>query len=192
MKWTTTRFVLAGVTAALTFAVAFALGAGVIIVTGIPATGGLANILVAVTFATTGALIARVPGFSTLVVTLVFTMAVPTVVGGPPGPQKIVNGLLIGLAHDLVLLILGRDRAVAYIVGGASAAMVSILSIWGTMVVLHLPGVEKLQPLVLPLTGVQAVLGAAGGYLGVRVYRGRLSNLSVVKRLGGGEPPSLR
>lgn len=180
--WETRHFVLAGVTAAMTFAAAFALGAGVIVATGIPATGGLANIFVAVLLATVGAQIARVDGFGTLVVGLVFTFAVPTIVGGPPGPQKIINGVLIGLSFDLIIALAGK-RVWAYVLAGAVAAMVSIVSIYFTLVLLHLPGIDRLRSLLLPLTLAQGVLGSLGAYVATLIYRKRLRRLVAVQRL---------
>ena len=100
-KWTIRDFGLSGIFAAITFGLAFALGAGIITATGIPATGGIANIFIAVLVVLIGMQICPKFGFGTLTVGLIFTFAIPTVIGGPPGAYKVVNGLLIGLVLDV-------------------------------------------------------------------------------------------
>jgi hypothetical protein len=182
--WQAKHFVLSGVLAATTFVVAFALGSGIIAVTGVPATGGIANIFLSVLIVAIGVQIARVPGFATLTTALIFLFAIPTLIGGPPGVYKVANGVLIGLTFDVVAALTGRRRY-TYIIGGSAAAMVSILSIYIALVLLRLPGAEKLRPLLLPLTALQGVLGALGGWAAVLIFERRLQHLSAVKRLMG-------
>src|ERR1700694_1178089 len=119
--WPLKIYLLSPMLAALTFALAFALGAGLIVATGIPATGGIANIFVAVLIMIIGVKIAPRFGFATLTIALVFLFAIPTVIGGPPGPQKIINGLVIGLTAD-VILALGQRTRWAHIVAGSVGA----------------------------------------------------------------------
>lgn len=183
-KWRLQDFILSGVFAALIFATAFLLGAGIIMATGIPATGGIANILAAVLVLVVGAHLVPRFGFGMLTMGLMFTLAIPTLIGGPPGAFKIVNGVLIGLVFDIILAFAGR-RTWAYVVAGSLAAVTSITSIYFAMVLLGLPGVEKLQPLVLPLTLMQAVTGAVGAWLGTMIYQRRLKNLRFVRQLLG-------
>lgn len=182
MKWTTRDYVISGVFGAAAFAVAFALGAGVIVATGIPATGGLANILVAVLILTIGAHLCPKFGFMTLTAFILFFLAIPTVIGGPLGPYKVICGLAIGLTFDVVLMILGRGR-VGFAVAGSAAAMVSILVIYFLLTFLRLPGVDRLAPLLIPLTIAQGVLGALGAIIGFELFRRRLSKLSAVRRI---------
>lgn len=181
-RWTTRVFVLAGMFAAVMFALAFALGAGIITATGIPATGGIANIFVAVFILMIAVRLVPVFGFATLTLTLLFTLAVPTVIGGPPGPQKILSGLAVGLCIDIVLAAGGRSFT-AHVVAGSVGAAVSILSIYGLLLVMRLPGADRLAPLVAPLTVVQAVLGGTAAWLGCRLFDSRLEKLSAVRRL---------
>jgi ABC-type thiamin/hydroxymethylpyrimidine transport system permease subunit len=180
--WPLKIYLLAAMLAALTFALAFALGIGLIVSTGIPATGGIANIFVAVTIMIIGVKLVPRFGFATLTIALVFLFAVPTVIGGPPGPQKILNGLAIGLTADIILAV-GRRTRWAHIVAGSIGAVVSIVSIYLVMLAMSLPGVDRLAPLLLPLTAVQAILGALAAWLAVILYEKRLANLSAVKRL---------
>ena len=182
MRWQVKDFVLAGVFGVMTFAVAFLLGAGIILTTGIPATGGIANIFVAVFIVVIGLHLVPRYGFAALSIGILFLVATPTIIGGPPGVYKIANGILIGLVIDTILH-LGRRRKAAYILAGSAGAMTSILSIYGAMRLLHLPGVERLQPLVLALTLIQGVTGALGAWLAVEVFHRRLQHLQAVQRL---------
>lgn len=180
--WTTKDFVVSGILAALTFALSFALGAGIILATGIPATGGIGNIFVAVLILIIGMRIVPKFGFGALTIGLVFTFAIPTVIGGPPGVYKIINGVLIGLVAD-VILVLGRRARWAHILAGSIGAVVSILSVYVALVILKLPGASKLAPLLLPLAAVQAVLGAAAAWVAVQIFERRLSKLTAVQRI---------
>lgn len=181
-SWPLKYYLMAAMLAALTFALALALGAGLILATGIPATGGIANIFVSVLLMIIGVKLVPRFGFATLTITLVFLFAIPTVIGGPPGPQKLINGLLIGGCADLVLLLGHRSRW-AHVVAGSLGAMISILSIYAVLVVLGLPGADKLARLLLPLTIMQAVMGAFAAWLAVNIFDKRLSHLAAVKRL---------
>lgn len=181
-KWRLQYFVLSGVFAALIFATAFLLGAGIIMATGIPATGGIANILGAVLVLVVGAQLVPRFGFGMLTMGLMFTLAIPTLIGGPPGAFKIANGILVGLVFD-VAVTLGSRRTWAYVVAGSLAAVTSITSIYAAMVLLGLPGVQKLQPLLLPLTVMQAITGAVGAWLATVIYQRRLRNLRFVRQL---------
>lgn len=180
--WEIKHFVMAGIFSATAFAVAFVLGAGIILATGIPATGGIANIFAAVFILIIGVKLVPKFGFATLTVGLLFTLAIPTIIGGPPGVYKIANGTLIGLVVDIVLVI-GRRSRLAHIIGGSIGAVVSILSIYAALVIFRLPGVEKLAPLLLPLTILQALMGAVGAFASLLIFERRLSKLNAVKRL---------
>jgi hypothetical protein len=182
INWRLQDYILSGVFAALIFATAFLLGSGIIMATGIPATGGIANILAAVLVLVVGAHLVPKPGFGVLTMGLMFTLAIPTLIGGPPGAFKIANGILIGLVFDIVV-ILGQRGFWAYVAAGSLAAVTSITSIYAAMLLLGLPGAEKLQPLLLPLTIMQAITGAIGGWLGSMIYERRLKNLRFVRQL---------
>jgi len=187
MKKLTLRFyLLSALFAALTFVLAFILGAGIILATGIPATGGIANIFVAVFLLIIGVKMVPKFGFGTMTLGLMFLFAVPTVIGGPPGLYKIINGILIGLTADTILLV-GRRTKFSFIIAGSAGAVVSILSIYYAMVILGLPGVERLTPIVWPLAGVQAILGAVAAVAATTLYEKRLSKLGPVQRLQADE-----
>jgi len=171
-----------GVFGAATFAIAFVLGTGLIMATGIPATGGLLNIFVCVAIAVVGAHAVPRFGSATLMMLVTFTLAIPTVIGGFPGVYKPMIGLAIGLVYDSVV-VLGQRRHWAIYLGGGAAATTSILTIFAAMSILGLPGVDKLRPLLLALAGAQFVLGFLGAVLGRWLYESKLSRLRVFAAL---------
>lgn len=181
-KWQIKHYILSGIFAALTFAIAFALGAGIIMATGIPATGGFVNIFAAVFVVMIGLKIVPKFGFGILTMSIMFAIAIPTVIGGPPGIYKILIGFLIGFTFDLVLL-LGRKANLSYILAGSLGAVVSILSVYFSLIILQLPGIEQLRPLLKYLVPLQAITGALGAWISIAVFNKRLSKLSAIQRL---------
>lgn len=181
-NWQLRDFVFAGITGALVFATAFLLGSGIILATGIPATGGLVNIFAAVLLMTIAVRIVPKFGFATLAMAITFSIAIPTIVGGPPGAYKPIIGLLLGLTFDSIVTILKRTNS-SHIIGGALASAMSITAIFFAMQILELPGVDKLQPLLKILIPIQALNGALGAWVGNTIFKKRLQNLPAVKRL---------
>lgn len=181
-SWELKDFVFAGITGALIFAFAFLLGSGIILATGIPATGGIANILVAVLLMTIAKHIKPKFGFATLALAITFTIAIPTIIGGTPGAYKIIVGILIGVTIDSAVLIF-KNTNISYLIGCSLGAMVSIVSIFIAMKIMVLPGVDKLQPLMLYLTPIQGVNGLIGAFLGNYIFNSKLKNLPAIKKI---------
>lgn len=181
-KWHTKDFIFAGIAGALVFAIAFILGSGIILATGIPATGGLVNIFAAVLLMTIAVRIVPKFGFATLAMTITFSIAIPTIIGGPPGAYKPVIGFLLGFTFDCIVTLMKRSTA-SHIIGGALASAMSLTAIFFAMQMLELPGVEKLQPLLKFLIPIQAINGALGAWAGNAIFKKRLQKLPAVKRL---------
>ncbi len=181
-NWQLKNFVFAGIAGALIFAIAFLLGSGIILATGIPATGGILNIFAAVLLMTIAVRIVPKFGFATLALAITFSIAIPTIVGGPAGAYKPIIGFLLGLTFDTIVTVMKRTTA-SHILGGALASAMSLTAIFFAMQILELPGVEKLQPLLTFLIPVQALNGALGAWAGNSIFRKRLQNVPAVKRL---------
>jgi hypothetical protein len=179
--WRTRDVIFTGVLASTAFAAAFLLGAGIILATGVPATGGMANIFPVVFLAVLGYKICPRPFFGSLTLAIVFLLAIPTVIGGPLGPLKLLNGVIIGLVWDLIVNAGGRRNS-AIIGASGVAATVSLLCVYAGLLILRLPAVEKLRPLLLPLALVQAVLGLLAAFLALRIYHARISKWPAVQR----------
>lgn len=180
--WQLKHFVLAGIFAALTFSVAFILGTGVILATGIPATGGIVNIFAAVLVMMIGIKIVPKFGFATLTMGIMFAIAIPTVIGGNLGIYKVFNGILIGFTFDLIVYF-GKRTTISHILGGALGSIVSILTLYFALVILELPGVEKLRPLLKYLVPLQGINGALGAWVGISIFNKRLKKIAAIQRL---------
>ena len=180
-NWQLKDFVFAGIVGAIVFAIAFLLGSGIILATGIPATGGIANILAVAIFMTIAKHIRPIFGFATLALLITFALAIPTIIGGTPGVYKIIVGILIGLTFDVFVLLMKNSNK-AYLLGGAIGAMVSIVSIYIAMVVLGLPGADKLQPLLIFLVPLQGINGMLGAWIGNKIFHNKLKDIPAIKR----------
>lgn len=181
-KWALNDFVFAGITGALIFAVAFLLGSGIILATGIPATGGIVNILVAVLLMVIAKHIKPKFGFATLALAITFAIAIPTIIGGTPGIYKILVGVAIGIVFDLAVYLF-RNTNFSYLIAGSLGAVVSIVTIFVLMKIMDLPGIAKLTPLMKYLVPVQAVNGLVGAYLGNLIFNIRLKSIPAIKRM---------
>jgi hypothetical protein len=181
-NWQIKHYIVSGIFAALTFAVAFLLGTGIILATGIPATGGILNIFAAVFVVTIGLKIVPKFGFATLTLAIMFTIAIPTVIGGPPGLYKVIDGIIIGLFMDTILII-GYRKKYSYFLAGSIGAIISILTLYFALIILELPGVEKLTPLLKYLVPLQAITGFLGTWAGISIFKKRLKNISAIQRL---------
>lgn len=179
--WRQRDFFFVGLLAAVVFLVSFLFGAGIIAATGIPATGGLGNIFAAVFLLVVGFHIVPKRFFGTVTLALMFALAIPTTIGGPIGPLKVVNGILIGLTFDL-FVILGRKAYWSKVLGASLAAVVSLWGVYWGLIILGLPGIERLAPLMVPLSAAQAILGLVAAVIAIRTYRYRLEDWPAVRR----------
>lgn len=170
------------------FVVAFSLGWILNTVVG-PAFGGLLNSFI--TAMVVGLAVAAVPKWWTPIVTwLVFSLlASATTTMGPPGPHKILIGILVGVVMAtmfwLSTVVLPSWRRTWYFVIGAtmSVLMTFLIFLAMTMLQLNPVGAAKLRgalPYVLP---IYAVLGGAGFAFALRVYANRFANLPAFRKL---------
>jgi ABC-type thiamin/hydroxymethylpyrimidine transport system permease subunit len=180
-RWTVKRLFLTAVFAAATFAASFALGNAITLTLG-PGTSGIATIIVTTVLVVICARLVETPGVFTLIVTLFTVMAIPTNLFGPPGPHKILIGLLTGLTYDLVWNITGRRRF-SLPIAAALATAVSILLIFGLMTYLHHPRADYLKSVLKYIGPMYALFGFLGGVIGNWIYDHSLSRLSVVQQL---------
>lgn len=179
--WTLKSLFVIAVFSAATFAASFALGNAITIALG-PGTSGIATIIITtVLVIICGRLVERI-GVFTLTVTLFTVLAIPTNLFGPPGPHKIVIGLITGITYDAVWNLTGRKKF-SLPSAAAVATAVSISLIFGLLLYLNHPRKEYLQGILKYIIPLYAILGFVGGLLGNWIYDRSLSRLSVVKQL---------
>jgi len=184
-KWQPKDFVVIGVFAALTFAASFVLGSAITATAG-PGMSGIATIIVTTIVVVCGAKIIDRFGAVWLMVVLYSFFAIPTTMLGPPGPHKLLVGLLTGVAYDGVIFLLRRGSW-AYRLAGGTGAAVAILAIWGLFAVFSPPGwdkaADKIHKLAAFIVPFYFLLGVVGGHLGDWLYNKSLKDLAVVQNL---------
>jgi len=178
----TRQYIFLGAIGAICFVISFGLGSSVVALTGIPLMGGLVHGIITGIVLTAG--LKSVPKFgAAVVIWIVFSvLAIPTITLGTPGVYKVVVGIVVGLIWDIVI-ILFRRRDIGYILGSIIGGNSMILGTFLAAVILGLPAVEKLRSTIsfLLITGI--VIQFLTGWLGVLLYRKKLSGLSLFKRL---------
>lgn len=179
--WTLKRLFVAGAFSAATFAAAFVLGNAVTVALG-PGTSGIFTIIITTVLVVVCARTVETLGVFVLVVSLFTVFAIPTNLFGPPGPHKIVVGLLTGVAYDIVWNVLGRKKW-SLPTAAALATALSIGLIFGLMVYLDHPRKEYLRSILKFTVPLYAILGFIGAHVGNWIYDKILSKLSVVLQL---------
>ena len=181
-KFKTKDLVICALFGAMIFVIGFALGSAIIAITGIPATGSLLNMLLAVLIGVVGIKVVGKFGAATLILTIEGILSVPTIINGPPGIHKILMLFTLGLIIDIVLSATKRSNK-GFILAGSMAGLLAVLFIFLSLVFLGLPGADELQKILIPLLAVNAVLGAIGAYLGLWLYDKKLKNKPFIKQM---------
>jgi hypothetical protein len=180
-RWTLKRFFLTGALSAATFAAAFVLGNAITLTLG-PGTSGLVTIIVTTVLIVVCARLVETVGVLTVAVGLFTVFAIPTNLFGPPGPQKVLIGVLTGLSYDLVWNLSGRRKWSLPAAAAISTAL-SIVLIFGLMVLLDHPRKDYLRSILAFTVPLYAVLGVVGAVIGNRIYDKSLGRLAVVQQL---------
>lgn len=174
--------VVCGAFGALIFVAAFTLGSALLIATGTPATGTIVNMLVIVLIAVIGLKIVDKFGAAIVMLTIEGTITVPTLTNGPPGLHKILMLFIIGLIVDIILLLTKRSNR-GYIFAGFITGIDVVVFIYLSLLLLGLPGEEKLRAIVIPLSIVSGIMSGLGAYIGLNIYDKKLKHLSIIQNL---------
>lgn len=178
--------VTCGVFAAVTFAASFTLGGAITAAFG-TGMSGIVTIIVTTVIVVVGARIVDKFGAMVVMVTVFSVLAIPTTMFGPPGPHKIIIGLVTGIVYDLVISVFRRSNW-GYRLAGGAAALLAIFAIWALLLALNMPGADKIGRVIQYIAPLYFVLGVIGGHLGVWLFDGSLRRLAVVRHLRGIRP----
>ena len=182
-KFKTKDLVVCALFGALGFVLAFILGSAVIVATGTPATGGILNIFITAVVVFVAINILREKfGSGTLICTVLSILAVPTVILGPPGLLKVLIGILFGLTFDSTLFSLKKMKF-RFAISGASGVIVAFYLMYLMFILLDLPEAGKMHALLIPLTLVYAILGAAGSHTGFLIFDKKLKGKAFIKQM---------
>jgi hypothetical protein len=162
--------VVSGILGALLFVVNFLLASGLTVATGIPflsvlITGVTIPFTVAIAFFAT-----RMWTAPLLTFIVYHALAIPTVIGGPPGPHKLIVGFAGGIVYAFVLLMMPRRRIAPYLAFTLSAG--ALLGVTVVLFrILNLPGLDKLFQFIWVLFAVYVVEGILGTFLAEKFHR---------------------
>ena len=121
-------------------------------------------------------------GVASIILTVAGALAIPTVTFGPPGIYKILELLVQGFLFDMILYLFGRRERV-YIVAGAAVGVIAAPMILLFLVLLNLPGADKLAPLVTIFSVIYAIVGAIGAKIGLWIFEKKLKNRAFIRQL---------
>lgn len=175
-------WVISGAFGGLLFAINFSLGALFTYATGTPGASGI------VTGFTTGfvffILMRMTKSFGAIGIafTLYCLLATPTVLMGPPGPYKILIGLLCGLSFDAIIYILKFNK-ISFYLGFLTYVAVLSLGIYIAYTFLNLPDFDKFKKVMFIFLGIFTFEGWISGWLANKLFNNRLIKLSVVKKI---------
>ena len=173
---------VAGLFGAMALAFAYIVGAALTLATGIPIASAAVNGIIVCFVMVLGAKIIDKPGAFTLMTLVYSVLAIPTVLLGPPGPHKILIGLGMGIIYDLIIFTT-RKRDWGYILGSILFIASGVSLVFYSMVLLGLPGVERLKQAFIILILVSSLPASIGAFLGIKVFHKKFKNLSLVKNL---------
>jgi hypothetical protein len=173
------QYMFLGAMGAISFVLAWVLGSAVNVATGTPLMGGILNGLIVGVVLTIALKVVEKFWAATILWLIFGILAIPTITLGPPGIYKIIVGLVVGFVWDIILWISKRSNA-GYIIGGASMSITSMLGVLAFMILLGLPGLEKLQSIIAYLLVFYAILGAISVYIGILIYQRKIQYLASI------------
>ena len=171
-----------GLFGALAFALAYIIGMALTLATGIPIASAAANGIVVCFIMVLGTKIIDKHGAFTLMTLVYSVLAIPTLLLGPPGPHKIIIGLGMGIVFDLIILIT-KKQSWGYILGSIVFIASGVSLVLYSMVLLGLPGIERLKQAFVILILVSSLPASIGAFLGIKVFHEKFEKFSLVKDL---------
>lgn len=160
------------------FGLAFVLGNAITTAFG-PGMSGFISTIFTTLLIVVSAKVTEMRGVFTITITLFTILAIPTSLFGPPGPQKIIIGLLTGLCYDLVWELMGRSKHSLKVAAFIATAL-SLILVYFLMTKLDHPKLESLKNIIYWAPFVYGLLGAIGAMLGESIYSKFLKDNSYV------------
>ncbi len=150
-----------------------------IMITGVPLTGIFP---VAALFLALIALIIRKFGAVTIAAGVYSSIAIPTVLFGPPGVYKLFLGIILGLLFDSLLMAFRYSRTGYYVAASVSYAAV-VPATYLALLLLGFPAAERLARFVPYLMIWYVIAVIATVWLTMLIYEKKLKKLKVVRQL---------
>jgi hypothetical protein len=180
---------LCGGFGAISFVIMWSLGSILLIATGLPLVGGIASSIANAFVLIIGILLVGRVGAATLISLTLTTLAIPTVILGPPGVYKILLGLFMGVAFEALLAIFRYKRWI-YVFGLAITFAASVPMEYVLFKILGFPAAEQLKSMIFLIMAVYFVNAMFGSWLGMRFYDKKISKLQIVQMWKGKSEPN--
>jgi len=165
---------------AISFVVMWALGSVLLIASGMPLVGGIASSIMNAFVLIIGIRLVDMVGTATIISLIVTSLAIPTVILGPPGVYKILLGLYMGVIFEGFVFIF-RYHKLAYLFGLAITFAASVPLEYYIFKVLGFPAADQIRPMMYVIMLVYFINGLLGSWLGQRFYDRKISKLKVVR-----------
>ncbi len=173
---------IGGLFGALAFALAYIIGMALTLATGIPIASAAVNGIIVCFVMVLGAKIINKHGAFTLMAFVYSVLAIPVFLLGPPGPHKIIIGLGMGILYDLIIFVT-KKQSWGYILGSILFIASGVTLVLLSMILLGLPGVERLKEVFVVLILVSSLPASLGAFLGIKVFHKKFENLTFVKNM---------
>lgn len=167
-------------TGVLMFVVDFIISTGIDAATGINGIGYMVSGFIFVALGIIGAYTVKRFGSITILGLIYGVLTTPTNILGPPGAQKILLGLLVGLIADFIVWIFKRKR-LGYYLSFTIGNLITLPAWIGILILFGLPGVEEIMSIIWIIVGVYIAQGLVGAWIGLRVYD-KIKNKGVIKQ----------
>jgi hypothetical protein len=168
------------------FIVAWSLGSILTLTTGIPLLGGLLNGIFVSMILTIGLLSINRFGTATKMWLVFSVFCIFTTTLGPPGPYKILIGVIAGFIWDLVYFGTKKSRIGLFlgaILGAASIMILLIVALKLGIVPNAGEALQKYTKAVYALVIINSTVTLIGVLLGLQAYYKRLSKIELFKNM---------
>jgi hypothetical protein len=155
-----------------------------------PLTGGIVSAIPNAIVIFLGVFLIPRIGAPTLYATIFLSFTVFTTSFGPPGFHKIFIGIMLGLTIDIIVFIF-RGKLYSYFIAIPIAFGLSVYYTYLSWVMFSVGSAvdikKELEPNLIHLIIIYAILGLIGTFISYNIYKIRLSGYEVINKLRNGD-----
>jgi len=180
-KFTTKQLIFIALMGALMFVLSFVLGSALNVLIN-PSASGFTSALIQPILIVVALLIMKRFGVATMMYLIYGILAIPTnMVGGFPGPIKILIVFIMGIVPDIVAYIKKYEKW-SILLGLVIMYIITIPLMIYLYIKLGIPGADKFLKAVPFLACIFFFEGVVGWYLGIKIYN-KIKNKRFVKQI---------
>ena len=181
-KFETKELIFAALMGALMFVLSFAFGSVLNVALGNPSASAFISTLIQPIIVVVALLIIRKFGVATMMYFIYGVLAIPTnMMGGLPGPLKIVLALTMGLSFDIVTRV-GKYNKISLFLGAIVIYLTSMPLLIYFYIKLGIPGADKFiaaAPILIAISVIETFIGI---FVGLYVYK-KIQNKTIVRQI---------